>query len=74
MLNSRAAPGMMIGSAPRSPYAMLDGQITRLLPPTFISISASVQQGMTPLTLRLAGWPPCLAELSNTVPSMSLPS
>ena len=40
--------------------------------PTFIDCTASVQHGMTSLSGKLAGSPRC-SELSNTVPSISVP-
>src|SRR5262245_55186500 len=66
-------PGGICGGAPRSPYASSDGHTTLLLPPTFMSCTASVQQGMTPLSGNVVGSPRWM-ELSNTVPFTSLPS
>src|SRR5262249_7652043 len=67
-----AAPGLIAGGEPRSPCAMSEGQVSLYLPPTFISCSANVQQGITPFNGNSAGSPRS-TELSNTVPSRSVP-
>ena len=51
---------------------MLDGQMSFALPPTFIFCTPSVQHGMTRLSGNVAGVPRSF-ELSNTVPSRSVP-
>src|SRR5947199_124002 len=51
---------------------MSEGQTSFALPPTFIIWSPSVQHLMTPFSGKVAGSPRC-TELSNTVPSVSLP-
>src|SRR5215470_10807900 len=58
--------------APRSPYARSDGTKSCHFDPTDMSWSASVQPLITPFTANVAG-PPCLAELSNSFPSISMP-
>src|SRR5262249_33451269 len=70
--NMSVDPGLIFGGEPRSPYAASDGHTSLLLPPTFICCRPSVQQGMTPLSGNVAGWPRS-TELSNTVPSVSVP-
>src|SRR5207244_1424931 len=66
------APGLMRGGAPRSPYARSAGHTSRLLPPTFIICTPSVQQRITPLSGNVTGSPRWY-ELSKTVPSVSVP-
>ncbi len=65
--------GRIVGGEPRSPYASSDGHTMRALPPTFIVCTASVQQGITPFSGKVAG-SPRLMELSNTLPFTSVPS
>ena len=55
-----------------SPYAIAAGHTSLALPPTFIFWTPSVQQGMTPSSENSSGWPR-FTELSNTVPSVSVP-
>src|SRR5690606_20721866 len=67
------APGRISGGDPRDPYAASEGQMKRLLPPTFMCCSASVQQGITASSGNVTGSPRS-TELSKTWPSISLPS
>ena len=69
---TRVAPGLIVGGRPWSPYAMSDGHTSLLLPPTFMSCTPSVQHLMTPFSGKVMG-SPRLTELSNTVPSVSVP-
>ena len=48
-------PGLILGGAPRSPYAMSDGQTSFALPPTFIMATPSVQHLMTWFSGKVAG-------------------
>ena len=68
----RVLNGGMDAPAPRSPYASSCGIVSSHLEPTGIRVSASIQPGITPLTGNSAGSPRA-TELSNTVPSISLP-
>src|SRR5262249_43602010 len=71
--NTSVAPPGILGGAPRSPYAMSDGQTSRALPPFFIIWTPSVQHLITPFSGNSAGSPRC-TDLSTTLPSLTLPS
>src|SRR6267378_5839772 len=62
----------IVGLGPRAPYAISAGTKSCHLDPTGMSWRASVQPLMTLSTGKVAGWPR-LYELSNSVPSMSVP-
>ena len=64
--------GGITPGTPRAPYAAVAGQVSCALPPVFTFCMPSVQHGMTRFSAKLAGWPR-LCELSNSVPSSSVP-
>src|SRR5439155_18390642 len=61
-----------VQAAPRSPYAMSEGQISSASSPTCIFCTPSAQHLITPLSGNSASWPR-LYEESNTVPLMRRP-
>src|SRR6201996_2220473 len=61
-----------ITPTPREPYAVAAGHVSLAFSPTFIVATPCVQHGITRASGNSAG-PPCLAELSNSVPFVSVP-